>query len=368
MEISSYSGKVITGGVCIKVLDLFCGCGGLSLGFEQAGFDIVGGIDINPHAVATFQHNFPKSVAIEGDLENLTIEEIEEKIPNIKEVDVLIGGPPCQGFSSANRWTHESEDLRNRLFFEFVEIAELIQPKVVDIENVRGIITRDNGYAKDRIYEIFESKGYNVCHKILKASDYGVPQNRFRNFFVMTKDIHFDFEKLEKISHVPTVGESLKELYEFENNETTSHQFSKAPETKYQEYLRSKDNIIHNHEIRYPAEAVQTRISHVPQGENWRAVPEKLWPRIRHNRHSSAYRRLHEDLPSVTIDTGNTHSNYFHPVFDRIPSPREAARLQSFPDSFFFTGTRSPQYVQVGNAVPPLLAKAIAKSIRQVMK
>jgi len=352
----------------MKVLDLFCGCGGLSLGFEQAGFEILGGIDNNPHAVSTFQHNFPKSVAIEGDLEKLTIEEIQEKIPNIKEVKILIGGPPCQGFSSANRWTHESDDLRNRLFFEFVEIVEFINPSVVVIENVRGIITQDNGSAKDRIYEIFESKGYKVCHKVVKASDYGVPQNRYRNFFVITKNVEFDFEALTKVEHIPTVGESLKEMYEFEHSESSSHKFSKAPKTDYQKYLRSKDNTIDNHEIRYPAESVQTKISHVPQGENWRTVPEELWPTKRNNRHSSVYRRLHEDLPSVTIDTGNTHSNYFHPVFNRIPSPREAARLQSFPDSFFFTGTRSPQYVQVGNAVPPLLAKAIAEAIKEAFE
>ena len=352
----------------MKVLDLFCGCGGLSLGFEQAGFQIVGGIDINPHAVSTFQHNFPNSVAIEADLEILTTKELQDKIPDIKDVQVLIGGPPCQGFSSANRWTHESDDLRNRLFFEFVDLVEFIKPKVIVIENVRGIITRDNGYAKDRIYKIFEERGYKVCHKILKASDYGVPQNRYRNFFVITKNVDFDFEMLTKIEHTPTVGESLVEMYDFEQSKSTSHKFTKPPKTAYQKYLRRKSNIIENHEIRYPAAAVQTRISHVPQGENWRAVPEELWPRIRHNRHSSAYRRLHEDRPSVTIDTGNTHSNYFHPIFNRLPSPREAARLQSFPDSFFFTGTRSPQYIQVGNAVPPLLAKAIADALMGVLQ
>ena len=168
----------------MKVLDLFCGCGGLSLGFEQAGYEILGGIDLNPHAVATFQHNFPESVAIQADLEVLSIEAIEERIPNLAEVEVLIGGPPCQGFSSANRWTHESEDVRNRLFFEFVELADHIQPKAILIENVRGIITRDNGYARDRIYQIFQERGYNVCHRVLNASHYGVPQNRPRVYIV----------------------------------------------------------------------------------------------------------------------------------------------------------------------------------------
>ena len=350
-------------------MDLFCGCGGLSLGFQQAGYEIVGGIDLNPHAVATFQHNFPQSVAIQGDLEALTIQDIEEKIPALREVEVLIGGPPCQGFSSANRWTHETADVRNRLFFEFVELAEYIQPKAIIIENVRGIITRDNGHARDRIYQIFEERGYNVCHRVLNASTYGVPQNRHRNFFVVTRDIEFNFDTLEEGISTPTVGEALLEMYQFESRtNTSSHQFTTPATTEYQAYLRANDNLVQNHEIRYPAQAVQERIGHVPQGENWRAVPTELWPRQRDNRHSSAYRRLHEERPSVTIDTGNTHSNYFHPTFNRLPSPREAARLQSFPDSFFFTGTRSPQYVQVGNAVPPLLAKAIADALMEALQ
>ena len=353
----------------MKILDLFCGCGGLSLGFHQAGYEIVGGVDINPHAIATFQYNFPQSVAIQGDLEELSIEDIEKLIPNLVDVEVLIGGPPCQGFSSANRWTHETEDIRNRLFFEFVELAEHIQPKAIIIENVRGIITKDNGYAKDRIYQIFQERGYNVCHRVLNASDYGVPQNRFRNFFVMTKDIEFDFDTLIQGSSKPTVGEALQEMYAFESAiDTETHELINPTNTDYQAYLRADDNMVRNHEIRYPAQAVQERIAHVPQGENWRAVPTDLWPTQRNNRHSSAYRRLHEERPSVTIDTGNTHSNYFHPIFNRLPSPREAARLQSFPDSFFFTGTRSPQYIQVGNAVPPLLAKAIADALMGVLQ
>ena len=353
----------------MKVLDLFCGCGGLILGFEQAGFEIIGGIDINPDAIATFQLNFPHAAAIQGDLEMLSIEAIQEHIPHLAKVEVLIGGPPCQGFSSANRWTHESEDVRNRLFFEFVALADYIQPKAILIENVRGIITKDNGYAKDRIYQIFQERGYNVCHRVLNASHYGVPQNRHRNFFVMTKKSDFNFDTLVESESTPTVGEALREMYVFESaTETDTHVFANPATTDYQRYLRASDNRIRNHEIRYPAQIVQERIGHVPQGDNWRAVPTELWPTQRNNRHSSAYRRLHEERPSVTIDTGNTHSNYFHPTFNRLPSPREAARLQSFPDSFFFTGTRSPQYIQVGNAVPPLLAKAIAKALLEALQ
>lgn len=348
----------------MKVLDLFSGCGGLSLGFKQAGFEIYGGIDNNPDAVNTYQNNFPESIAIKQDLDSIDFSEILKLLPDIEDVEVLIGGPPCQGFSSANRWTHETDDQRNRLFFAFVEFVDLIAPKVIVIENVPQIITRDNGYAKDRIYEIFQTRGYKVNHEILNAVDYNVPQRRRRNFFVMTKGVDFNFDSVKKHNNAPTVGESLSELYQLEPNKKMDiHELQIEPKTSYQKYLRSRKNKITNHEVRYPAKEVQERISYVPQGSNWRSVPEDLWPRVRNNRHSSAYRRLHEDKPSCTIDTGNTHSNYFHPVFNRLPTPREAARLQSFPDDFHFTGTRTPQYKQVGNAVPPLMAKALAETI-----
>ena len=140
------------------------------------------------------------------------------------------------------------------------------------------------------------------------------------------------------------------------------------PETDYRKYLRAKDNAIPNHEVRYPAEKVQQRIAYVPQGGNWEDVPENLWPSDRKNRHSSAYKRLKEDEQSCTIDTGNAHSNYFHPLYNRIPSIRESARLQSFPDRFHFSGPRGSRYKQVGNAVPPLLAKAVADAIMSYLK
>ncbi len=391
----------------MKVLDLFSGCGGLSLGFEQAGFEIYGGIDNNPDAVNTFQINFPNSIAILHDLNEIDIQQILHQLPDVHDVEILIGGPPCQGFSPGNRWTHETDDERNRLFFSFVEFVELIQPKVVVIENVRQIITKNNGYAKERIYEIFETRGYTVTHKILDSSDYNIPQIRKRNFFVITKDFDFDFDTIEKGDNAPTVGEALSELYPLEISgpsdmtkvnlqlllreaglpvsgkkeelierleaakikiEIDTHILIQRPTTEYQSYLRASDNKITNHVTRYPMEKTQLKMSHVPQGENWKAIPEHLWPTIRHNRHSSAYRRLHEMRPSCTIDTGITHSNYFHPIFNRIPSPRESARLQSFPDKFYFTGNRTQQYIQVGNAVPPLMAKALAVAIMGALK
>lgn len=352
--------------MALNVIDLFCGCGGLSEGFRLAGFNIIGGIDFNNAAIKTYNRNFKEAKGICCDLLTMGEEEIINTFGDLKDVDVIIGGPPCQGFSNANRYKAEDEDPRNKLFFEFVKFVELAMPKAIVIENVRGIVTMNNGYAKKRIYEIFESRGYVVNNEILNASDYGVPQKRARNFFVMLKKDKFDFTTIRKVSPCPTVKEAIGELYNYEDKYGVM-ELQLEPKTEYQQYLRASNNVVVNHDVRYPAQKVQDRIAYVPQGGNWSDVPEELWPSQRNNRHSSAYKRLVENDQSVTIDTGNNHSNYFHPLYNRIPTVREAARLQSFKDEFIFEGNRSEQYRQVGNAVPPLLAKAIADRLMEVI-
>lgn len=350
-----------------KVLDLFCGCGGLSEGFKLSGYDIIGGIDLNKAAVDTFDLNFENANAICANLLQIQSNDIINKYSTFLDADIIIGGPPCQGFSNANRYDVEEEDERNKLFYEFLKFVDVIKPKVIVIENVRGIITSNNGYAKKRIYELFEERGYVVNHEILDASEFGVPQKRIRNFFVITEEKKFDFTRLKK-KEIYTVYDAISELYDLEkdnNNEEGIYLLKSSPQNYYAEYLRREDNYVYNHTIKYPADFVQHRISFVPQGGNWRDVPPGLWPSQRNNRHSSAYRRLKENDLSVTIDTGNTHSNYFHPIYNRIPTVREAARLQSFSDNFIFTGSRTDQYIQVGNAVPPKLAYAIANAIKE---
>jgi DNA (cytosine-5)-methyltransferase 1 len=182
-----------------KVLDLFCGCGGISEGYALAGFDIVGGIDFNEHATITFQHNFKQAKVYNIDIASFPDSKIEEEYG---DVDVIVGGPPCQGFSSANRWQKEVEDPRNKLFFEYIRFVQRIRPKVVMIENVRGLLTRDNGYAIERIKDILGSEEYNITYQVLDASEYGVPQNRKRAIIVGIrkdyKDIKFDFNRIEK--------------------------------------------------------------------------------------------------------------------------------------------------------------------------
>lgn len=345
-----------------KVIDLFCGAGGLSLGFKMAGFDVIGGLDFDQQAIQTHEKNFPNSINICGDIKELSNTEIKEIFGN--DVDVIVGGPPCQGFSTANMWQKDSEDERNKLFYEYIRFIEVYKPKAFLIENVRGILSKNDGFAKEAIYKIAEELGYNIDSDILLASDFGVPQKRVRAFFVgVRKDINqeFHFSNLLKKTKV-TVEDAISDLYGLETNGILSVE----PKTTYQALMRAKsNNLIYNHDVKYPMEKVQERIKHVHQGGNWKDVPEHLWDNIRTNRHSSAYRRLDEKDVSITIDTG--HMNYFHPIYNRVPTVRESARLQSFPDDFIFVGNSGAQFRQVGNAVPPLLAKSIADELMIIL-
>ena len=346
----------------MNILDLFSGCGGLSLGFKQAGFNISCAIDFDKDSIETHSKNFKNSLSLCDDIKNFSDKEIQKISKD--EIHLIIGGPPCQGFSNANRWQDLKQDPRNNLFYEFLRFVELIQPKVILIENVRQILTINNGYTKNKIYEFLENLNYHVFSKVFNASNYEVPQSRSRAFIIATK-----IKKFENLDIPEKQGTNVKdaigELYQFENSKTDTHKISNLPDSSYRKYLRSKSNLIHNHYLIYPAEKTIEKIKHVKQGENWKSIPQNLFPNNRSNRHSSAFKRLNEKDFSVTIDTGNSHSNYFHPIFHRLPTPRESARLQSFPDNFVFSGSRTSQYRQIGNAVPPLLAKNIAKFLKK---
>ena len=350
------------------VLDLFCGCGGISCGFEMAGFEIIGGIDFNKDATDTFKLNFPSADVRCSDISTLLDKDIKK---SYRGVDVIVGGPPCQGFSTANRYQKETDDPRNKLFFQYIRFVNILKPKVVLIENVRGILTKDNGYAKERITTLLKELNYELSMQVLDAAEYGVPQCRKRAIIVGIRQDFlnelFDFRLLKPEPRV-TVAEALSDLYPEEIDLLNKRRVESKATCAYQEYLKEGSEFVYDHEIHYPASIVQERISYVKQGGNWRDVPEYLWPSNRKNRHSSAYKRLSENTQSCTIDTGNAHSNYFHPLYNRIPSIRESARLQSFPDKFQFEGSRGSRFRQVGNAVPPLLAKAVADAIMSYLK
>lgn len=352
-----------------SVLDLFCGAGGLSLGFEMAGFNVIGGIDFNQEAIDTHALNFEDGFHFCGDISSLKDEFIIENFKG--KVDVIIGGPPCQGFSTANMQQKDyKDDERNKLFYQFIRFVELLKPKAFVMENVRGILTKDGGHVREAMMRIMNDLGYNVDVRVLTASDYGVPQKRQRAFFVgIHQDLGeiFDFDRIERRPTV-TVKDAIGDLYTIDNEtrcSTVEDEFrlTTEPNCDYQILMRrDSDNILKNHNVRYPKDIVQERMSYVPEGGNWRDVPEHLWDTVRSNRHSSAYRRLNSEEVSITIDTG--HMNYFHPIYNRVPTVRESARIQSFPDDFIFTGSQGAQFRQVGNAVPPLLSKAIAKTLK----
>lgn len=347
------------------VIDLFSGCGGISKGFDNTGrVIIVGAIDFDKAACNTYQLNFPEAKVICGDINNISVEST-----GFKDIDIIIGGPPCQGFSRLNYWDKDRDnDPRNKLFYQYLRFVEELQPKAIMIENVKNILMAKDGFAPKAITSILDSLGYNVASSIVCAADFGVPQMRERAIFIALKKKYrkFDFSSLDnyKVSQV-TVYDAISDIAEIEN-------FAKKQKTdfvfklgdcisEYQRSMRREDGELHNHLIYYPEEIVQKRISYVPQGGNWRYVPKELFPSERSNRYTNYLRRLKYSSPSITIDTG--HRVYFHPIFNRYPTVRESARIQSFPDSFIFTGTKGQQLKQVGNAVPPLMAEALAQAI-----
>lgn len=342
-------------------IDFFCGCGGLSLGFKDAGFEIMLGIDADENAIKTYNKNF-NGKGFRVDVKDVNSTEILDELPKNKEVDVLIGGPPCQGFSAANQWTKNNDDERNKLVLYYAKHIEALQPKLFLVENVKGMLAPSKAHIKDEVLGIFDKLGYTIHGpEILNAADYNVPQKRERVFFIGTKK-GYSFKWPKEIETKITVKDAISDLYIYEGKSCEEKvQYKVKSESAYQDLMRNNSDNVYNHHPKLPAEITQLKIKHVPQGGNWKNIPADVIGNNRQNRHSSAFKRLNENIPSITIDTGNAHSNYFHPIFHRIPSVREAARIQSFPDSFIFEGPRGSQYRQVGNAVPPQLSKALAE-------
>jgi len=339
------------------VIDLFCGCGGLSYGFIEAGFDVLLGVDNWKDAITTFENTHKNAKGIVADLFKETPKEIAKKT-GIKNTDIIIGGPPCQGFSIAGKRIIDDE--RNKLYKSFVSFVELYQPKVFLMENVPNIVSMGQGIVKENIIKDFEKLGYTVVYKVLLASDYGVPQNRRRAFFVGTKNkTEFIFPE-PMIKNPITTKEAISDLPE--NSIKDGSKYKNEPKSDYQEFIRKKSNCVYNHEITNHSEQTTSIISLVPDGGNYKDLPRELQQTRNVN---IAWTRLNSKKPSLTIDTGHRH--HFHYKFNRVPTVRESARIQSFPDTFVFLGSKTSQYKQVGNAVPPILAKELAKEIKKYL-
>ena len=340
------------------VIDLFSGCGGLSKGFMDAGYDVLLGIDHDRDSLETFKLNHENSEVLNLDLFDISnIKKIKKALGGIIP-DVIVGGPPCQGFSLAG--TRNFDDKRNQLYLSMIEAVKELKPKAFLIENVPGVARLYDGKVKDEIISRLTKLGYTVNMQILTAADYGVPQIRKRLVFVGIKNKNFIFpEPTHSIKKYITTSEAISDLPSRETDfGEEKDKYLKETKTSYQKRMRGKQKILYNHVSSKHTDLVKSIISQVPNGGNHKDLPEGVGGNRKFN---EAWTRYHSNKPSKTIDTG--HRNHFHYKYNRVPTVRENARLQSFPDDFIFTGTRTSQNRQVGNAVPPLMGFAIAKQL-----
>jgi len=350
-------------GYKFSVIDLFCGAGGLSEGFRLADFKILLGIDSDKISLETYQKNFSESKAYCADLFDFNPEKIKNELGK-KKPDVIIGGPPCQGFSLTG--TRNVNDPRNKLYISFYKTVKVLKPKAFLIENVPGLANLYEGKIKDNIIESFDDLGYNVTCKVLCAADFKVPQIRKRLFFVGIKKKYGVFKFPEKIIKNPkkyiSCEEAINDLPALDGVYAgrENSQYNEKAKSKYQKEMRNGDKILYNHVATKHTEYVKNVISLVPEGGNYKDLPKGVGESRKFN---EAWTRYHSKKPSKTIDTG--HRNHFHYKYKRVPTVRENARLQSFKDSFVFLGTKTSQYRQVGNAVPPKLAYYVAKKIKE---
>ena len=305
-----------------KVLDIFAGCGGFSHGFLQSGFDVVGFVEAWEPAIESFQKNHKGARLIGRDVTTVTYGDLKEFC---NKIDVIIGGPPCQGFSVCGK--RDKKDKRNQLYKEFLRFVSIIKPKFAIMENVKGILSMkdsDGRLVFDKILQEFISLGYFVTYDVLTASDHGIAQKRQRVIIIAKRQNIFPKSTNEHL----TVEDVLWDLpYE--------------------------DNNLNGHICFNPTKETVEKIKHLDWGG-------KLSKNFNFSR-----QRLHPHFPSPTVVT---KSFYVHPHYDRFLTPRELARLQSFPDTFEFCGTKTDMVRQIGNAVPPKLSEAIAKKIKTEVK
>ena len=353
-------------------VDLFSGAGGLSRGFLDAGYDVVLGVDFDDAALKTFKANHGKAEVMKLDLfDHSNIDKIVEYLDsrNIK-LDVLVGGPPCQGFSIAG--PRDMNDKRNSLYLAMVKLADRLKPQAVVLENVPGLIQTNNGIGAKRIVQDFAEIGYKMTPKLLYAPDYGVPQIRKRVFFVGLRDSDVEFEfpvaTCDK-EHYVTCADAIDDLPSLQTDAgeiiygEDIQEYKTPARTEYQTKMRKNSDKVQNHIGSIPIEKTKKMISLVPEGKNYKALPEEYRGMYKYH---EALTRYHSQKPSLTINTG--HRSHFHYVYNRIPTVRESARLQSFPDDFIFYGNKSQQYKQVGNAVPPMLGKVVATKLKEYLR
>ena len=345
-----------------RCLDFFCGIGGLTVGFELAGIQALGGIDNWEEAKQTFEHNLSPLRCLLSDLTRTTVSEIEDffQIP-AKEIDIIAGGPPCQGFSTVGK--RDSTDPRNSLWHHFRNLVAVIRPAYVVIENVEGMLVTEGGKVRDSVIASFAEIGYQMVSCLLIAADYGVPQQRKRAFFFGWLDGLCPPEFPASCSdRYVTVADAIFDLPPLNAGEMC-RQYKSPPYTDYQIARRKNAPLLLNHEAAKHSAQLVERLKHIPDGGNRKSIPAHLQPKSGfHN----SYARLASDKPAIAVTSNMrkpSSARATHPTQHRGLTVREGLRLQSFDDDFEVLGSRTSQYLQVGNAVPPLLGLAVGKEI-----
>ena len=348
-----------------KVIDLFAGVGGLSLGFENCGFDVVLANEYDESIAAAYKANHKGTRMIVGDITSLDLEKTFG--PYKGQIDVVIGGPPCQGFSQKGQ-RKTIHDERNFLFKYYVRVVELVKPQYFVMENVPNLLTAEKGYFRKEIEELFNSMGYQLKMGILNASDYGVPQNRRRAVIIGKQG--GAAPGLPKPRNITvTIWDAISDLAYLSSGEGEEEQeYRGKPRSEYQKKLRGGSGTWRNHVATRHSRLALERLAMIPPNAGKEVLPEEHLTR---SIYSGTWTRMRKDEISVTITTRfDTPSSgkFTHPFLDRAITVREAARIQSFPDSFRFVGSKGSQMKQVGNAVPPLLAGAIAEVVMNDLK
>lgn len=335
----------------------------MSVGASMSGIDVRYAVELDKHAADTFVLNHNHTILLNQDIR--TVKASHFKGIDKRQPTVIFGGPPCQGFSTSNQKNRDMQNANNWLYKEYVRLVKEVHPDWIVFENVKGLIETENGFFLEAVLDGFKKLGYTTSHFVLNSADFGVPQKRNRLFIVAS--LHgIEIGKPKPIvKKYRTVKDAISDLPELDNGDAPDmKEYSKAAESTYAKLMRKKLDQCANNVVTNNAQHIVKRYSHIPQGGNWEDIPKRLMQNYMDvsRCHTGIYRRLKEDEPSVVI--GNFRKNMLvHPWKNRGLSVREAARLQSIPDTFRFAGSIGFQQQQVGNLVPPLLAKAVFKKI-----
>ncbi|SHJ40701.1 DNA (cytosine-5)-methyltransferase 1 [Hymenobacter daecheongensis DSM 21074] len=342
-------------------VDLFSGAGGMSVGARQAGIRVHAAVENDPHAAHTYRANHPDVLLFADDIRHLVHLDVPRNEPL-----VIFGGPPCQGFSTSNQRTRSAENTNNWLYAEFLRVVQMFTPlpEWIVFENVKGFTETADGLFLQTVLDQLRGLGYTVTSQVLNAAHFGVPQRRNRFFAIAS--LHGHEVHVPQLCTPPvTVDEAFADLPPLEIGANSDRLPYRSTEpSAYARALRGDLQECVGHLVSRNAAGVVKRYAHIPQGGNWENIPAELMDNYKdHSRcHTGIYHRLHAERPSIVI--GNYRKNMLiHPTQHRGLSVREAARLQSFPDNFEFKGSIGFQQQQVGNAVPPLLARAVFDAI-----